>query len=121
MADQYDKVFDHLLNAYPEVIATDKMRETYLVVWRNLPLPVVKRTVDRFIEKWARCPSLDEFEIEADIEAQRQSVALRRERMDQCTRCDAGWVLVNDDAVRPCSNCLPDTYENWATGKYLTS
>ncbi len=114
LQDAYAK----LLAAYPGSRSSDQMEALWFNEWQQLPSAVVVRTVDKIVRTWQRFPSLDEFLEEAAVEAKSQNRALRREMMEECSKCDHGMVETKPDAFRPCQDCLPEGYEQWVNGNY---
>tara|TARA_R110000751_G_scaffold63286_2_gene130726 strand:+ start:78 stop:446 length:369 start_codon:yes stop_codon:yes gene_type:complete len=116
----YADAFNKLISAHPTVMQTDIMAETYIESWKKLSPATVSRTVDWFVANWARFPSLEEFNDQAKLERGLQNRNAKKQQMDSCLKCDRGFISVDleNDTFRPCEECLPDTFENWATGQY---
>ena len=118
-----DEAFTKLINSYPTTFNAGNMRTTYLAAWEDLSDAVVSRTVEYFIKHFQRCPSLNEFMTQSTKEqtSQRRSSHIRD--MANCKKCFSGWVEVDlkHDTWKPCESCLPETFENWATGEYAPS
>ncbi len=107
-----------LLNAYPDSYETEAMRSLWLSKWSDHPTSVIFRSVDRAIRAFHNCPGLDEFmEIVAD-ESVRQNRAVLRERMENCSDCDQGFIESKENHFHPCENCLPDAHHRWVAGDY---
>ena len=117
----YDKQLQRLLSAYPDSYITEQMNKLWLPKWSDYSMSVIHRSVDRAIREFHQFPKLDEFmEIVVD-ESTRQNRAALRDRMDNCSICDHGYIETKPDAFRPCENCIPDTYHRWAVGDYEPS
>ena len=115
---QYVRAFDKLLVGYPNNYASEQMRTLWLDNWSQHPISVISRTVDTIIRTWQRFPSIDEFMDLAEKEANKQSFIGRREKMETCPKCDQGMVETKENHFRPCEDCLPDSYGQWASGVY---
>lgn len=115
-----DAAFTKLLGAYPQSFDAGAMRPTYLRAWEDLPDAVVSRTVDWFVKNWERCPTLNEFMVQAKSEGASQHRINRVKNMANCQKCYSGFIEVDveKDTWKPCDTCLPDTFEQWREGAY---
>lgn len=118
MSKVLEDAFTKLIAAFPTSYETNEMRALWLQEWSQHPSSIVVRTVDRIIRTWQRFPSLDEFLEESKGEAKRQNRALRQQMMEECPKCDCGMVETKPNSFRPCEDCLPEGYEQWANGNY---
>jgi len=116
--NQFEKAFDKLLGAFPTSYASEQMRTLWLDTWSQHPISVISRTAVTVARTGAKFPSLDEFMALAEKEASKQSLIGRRDRMEACPKCDSGFVETKTDTFRPCEDCLPDSYGQWASGEY---
>jgi len=118
-----EQAFDKLIGSFPKSFDGGQMRTTYLKAWQELPDSVVSRTVDHFVRKGDKCPSLSEFMAAAKTEGSSQRRANRAQSLANCQKCHSGWVEHNEkqDTWTPCQSCLPDTFEQWRDGKYKKS
>jgi len=114
-----NRMYDH----YPNILNRVVMVQTWMPEISNFSIAVVARTVDYFVREWDRCPSLDEFMKRCESENKKQTSIRRKDSMNDCPVCDNGFITTDEDpyTVKPCRNCLPETYENWATGEYRLS
>jgi hypothetical protein len=126
------KQLARLIGAYPAATIDEEMIAAWTKRMGKCSPAVLTRTVDSLIDNCKFFPSVAEFVAFSGSETSRMKVARQADVRRDCTNCDGGWILIDTPTegvyadgtlkvhttAKPCRTCLPDTYENWRSGRY---
>jgi hypothetical protein len=116
----HNQAMNRLFDKYLPQAEKEPMRAQWAPYLEKVEISVVSRCVDHFTKEWNRIPSLAEFLDHATTEERLQAKRKKQTEVRNCPNCDSGFVTVQHEpfTVRPCHNCLPETYDAWVTGQY---